>query len=183
MPLGPWNKLYSMEIIRMNNIRFPSHWFGETLHFANTIAFYSQKIGVGHRKVYNYRLNNVNSGTTQYNVEYRLLSLDNAKKLRNACFSDNKRIKNAIEWHLYENYSTLIKNVVATKTETKYINEYKEAKLFLKRNWFAVFWNSEINTKSRIMIIFEAFIPKILALHRIRVQNKRLTEMCNVENK
>ena len=44
MVLGPWNKMYSMEVIKEHNIRFPSHWFGETLHFASMVAFYSEKV-------------------------------------------------------------------------------------------------------------------------------------------
>ena len=66
MAIGPWNKIYSTELLRKNNITFSVPWFGEGLYFASTAAQHSNQVGVGHRKVYHYRLNNANSGLTNY---------------------------------------------------------------------------------------------------------------------
>lgn len=177
MYLGPWNKIYSMKVIKKYNIRFPSHWFGETLHFANTIAYYSKEIGVGHRKVYYYRLNNLNSGTTQYSVQRRLLSLDNAKKLQYCCFSNNIEIKNAIAWHLYANYFNLLVHIIATNSESQYREEYKEAISFMRRNWVQVFFKSELRIKQRIAVVVEALFPRTVAKHKINSHNKRLNSI------
>lgn len=166
--LGPWNKIYSLNLIRENNIRFPEHWFGETLHFANTVSYYSERIGVGHRKVYNYRLDNLNSGTTQLNVSLRLLSIDNAINLRKAIFADNPRIRNAIEWHLYANYFDLLVNIIACNSELQYEKEYREAKAFMKNNWFNVLVHSEVKPKDRIKIVIKAFFPQTYAKRIIR---------------
>lgn len=163
MVLGPWNKMYSMSLINKYNIRFPPHWFGETLHFANTIAYYSKKVGVGHRKVYNYRLNNADSGTTKFNVETRLLSLDNCLNLRNCIFANEKGIRDAIEWHIYTNYYGLLLNIVATNSKSRYISEYSEAKAYLKKNWFKVLIHSKANLKRKIAIVLEAFFPVVLS--------------------
>jgi glycosyltransferase involved in cell wall biosynthesis len=163
MVLGPWNKIYSMYLIKKYNIRFPPHWFGETLHFANTIAFYSKKVGVGHRKVYNYRLNNADSGTTKFNVETRLLSLDNCLNLRNCIFANEKGVRNAIEWHIYTNYYELLLNIIATKSKSRYKSDYKEARIYLKRNWYKVLIHSKANLKRKIRIVLEALFPVLFA--------------------
>lgn len=163
MTYGPWNKIYSMDVIRNNNITFPNHWFGETMHFASDVAYYSGEVSVGHRKIYNYRTNNTNSGTSRFSVESRLLSIDNCTKLREKEFYDNPRIKRAIEWHIYDNHFVLIVNIIGSGLLNEYKNEFLNAQKYLKHNWIGVLWNSEVNIKRRIKIIIEAFFPVILA--------------------
>ena len=158
--------MYSMNLINKHKIRFPSHWFGETLHFANTIAYYSRKVGVGHRKVYNYRLNNAESGTTKFNVETRLLSLDNVLKLRNCIFADEDGVRNAIEWHIYDNYYLILFNILALDAKDQYKSEYCEAKAYLRKNWFKVLIHSKVSLKRKILIVLEAFFPAVLAKRR-----------------
>lgn len=66
--IGPWNKIYKLDMLRKNNLTFSRPWSGEGLYFSSFAAQYANHVGVGHRKVYNYRLNNVNSGLTRYNL-------------------------------------------------------------------------------------------------------------------
>ncbi len=66
--VGPWNKIYSTDMLRKNNMSFTNLWFGEGLMFSCEAAQHSNRVGVGHRKVYVYRMNNLNSGLTKYNV-------------------------------------------------------------------------------------------------------------------
>ncbi|MDR1774326.1 MAG: glycosyltransferase, partial [Clostridioides sp.] len=49
IPVGPWNKLYSMKIVKENNLSFSVPWFGEGLYFSAMAAQYSNKMAVGHR--------------------------------------------------------------------------------------------------------------------------------------
>lgn len=170
MVIGPWNKIYSMKIIRENNIKFPPHWFGETLHFASTVAYYSEKVGVAHRKVYNYRLNNSNSGTTQFSVESRLLSLENATELRNKVFAQNPQIQHAIEWHIYANYFNLIINIIGSRNEVKYKKELQDAKNYLQKNWFDILKYSDVNIKEKIKIFMWAFFPYLYAKRIVKKQ-------------
>lgn len=176
MTLGPWNKLYSMEVIRKNNIRFPEHWFGETLHFASEVAYYSGKVGVGHRRVYNYRLNNACSGTTKYDVESRLLSLDNGRKLMNKVFSNEKGVMHAIKWRIYVDYFNLIMNIIGSEKKRKYIEEYKDAKCYLKRNCMSVFFKSEVNYKEKLKIMVMALLPVTYSNWKIRKNREGLKE-------
>ena len=174
MMLGPWNKLYSMRIINEHNIRFPSHWFGETLHFASTVAYYSKNVGVGHRKVYNYRLDNENSGTAQYNVKTRLLSLDNAINLQYAVFSKNEKIMKAVKWHLHACYFTLIVNIIGCNSEQQYKEEYSQAIKYLRKNGLKVFWESEVNIREKIKILAKTFFARLYAKRYVKRQNSKL---------
>lgn len=168
MALGPWNKMYSMNLINEYNIRFPSHWHGETLHFTNTIAYYSKKVGVGRRKVYNYRLNNADSGTTKFNADGKLLSLDNVLKLRDCVFAKDKDVRNAIEWHVYDNYYLLLFNIIASNSKSQYESEYAEAKGYLRKNWLKTLIHSKVNYKRKMLIVLEAFFPVLLAKRRMK---------------
>ena len=77
IPVGPWNKLYSAEIIREHGLSFSVSWFGEGLYFSTMAAQWSARVAVGHRKIYDYRLNNPNSGTTVKHVENGISALQN----------------------------------------------------------------------------------------------------------
>lgn len=178
MVLGPWNKLYSMKTIREHNIRFPEHWFGETLHFASTVAYYSSVIGVGHRKVYNYRLDNAESGTTQFNVATRLLSLDNAVNLERCVFSKNNEVMKAIKWHLHACYFTLLVNIIGCEETNEYKNEYKYAIKYLRNNGLVTLINSDVDMKEKIRILMRAYFPKIYARRIINKMNEKLKK-CN----
>ena len=48
MAIGPWNKIYSLKLLRDNNISFSVPWFGEGLYFAATAAQHANHVGVGH---------------------------------------------------------------------------------------------------------------------------------------
>lgn len=176
MTLGPWNKIYSMDVIRKHRIEFPSHWFGETLHFASNVAYYSGKIGVGHRKVYNYRVNNANSGTAQYNIEYRLLSLDNCINLRNAVFYRYPSVRDAVEWHIYSAYFVLIMNIIACDQKLEYKKEYTEARLYMRQHFFDVLIHSDINLRQRVKLIAELVCPELLAIMTIHYRKWRLSK-------
>lgn len=176
MTLGPWNKLYSMDIIRKNNIRFPDHWFGETLHFASEVAYYSGSVGVGHRRVYNYRLNNASSGTTKYDVNGRLLSLDNGKKLLDRDFANEKGVVNAIKWRIYVDYFNLIMNIIGSGRKNEYYEKYKEAKKHLKRNCVCTLVRSEVSSKEKVKILFMALFPEMFANWKIKKNKKGFDE-------
>lgn len=182
MSLGPWNKIYSMKLINEYNIRFPSHWFGETLHFASTVAFYAGRVGVGHRKVYDYRLDNVNSGTTQFNVDTRLLSLDNCLNLQKCIFSNNTKISRAIKWHLHACYFTLLVNIIGTDSVDKYRDKYNESLKYIKKNGFNVFIYSDVTAKEKIRILVRTLFPVTYAKRIARKANNRLRKLSSPTN-
>lgn len=182
--MGPWNKIYSMKVLRDHHILFPNHWFGETLHFASTAAYYSGKVAVGHRKVYNYRLNNVDSGTTQYNVQYRLLSLDNGENLRKKVFANDPEVMAAIEWRIYVDYFSLMMNIMGSNNRDKYYQEYNNAKRYLKKNFRTVFAKSKVNTKQKLGLIGIGLFPEITASILKGVKDKALQkDISNIESR
>ena len=95
MPLGPWNKIYRKSLLDENNITFSVPWFGEGLYFATTAAQHANHVGVGHRKVYNYRLNNSGSGLTTYKVQKGINALKNIYTLKEEQYIKEDILSNA----------------------------------------------------------------------------------------
>ena len=159
MIIGPWNKIYSTKIIKQYNIKFDVQWFGEGIYFSTNFAKHSKSITVGERKVYNYRLNNENSGTTNYKIEYGYNALNNILSTKKMLNSNNKKINNAIDWHIWKNYNFLLLQIIGSNKKKLYIDDYKKCLNYIRKNMLKVFMNSELPIKEKFKIIIRGLFP------------------------
>ncbi len=159
MEIGPWNKIYSRKLIIDNNISFSVPWSGEGLYFACTAAQYSNKVGVGHKKVYNYRLNNTNSGLTNYNVQMGINALENIRYIDKSLIINTKRTKRATQWHIWKNYNYLLFLIVATKGENEYKSEYSDCLKSIRRLLPKVVFQSELPAKTKLGMVYTGLFP------------------------
>lgn len=157
--LGPWNKIYSTRLIKEHNIDFSVPWFGEGLYFASTASQYANHIGVGHKKVYNYRLNNTGSGLTVYKVQNGINALANIKQIQSNLYLKSKMVDNAVKWHIWKNYTFLLLQIIGTKSETNYKEEFDRCVYEIKNTWVDVFFNSEVSKKEKIKILICGIFP------------------------
>lgn len=159
MAIGPWNKIYSLKLLRDNNISFSVPWFGEGLYFAATAAQHANHVGVGHRKVYNYRLNNVNSGVTNYNVQHGLNALKNIQTIKDNLYINTSKLRNAADWHIWNNYFFLLKQIIGSDTVENYAAEYKKCRQELRGRMLSVLVKSEVNMKQKMKIFAVGMCP------------------------
>lgn len=159
MKLGPWNKIYSSKLIKENGINFSVPWFGEGLYFASTASQYANHVGVGHRKVYNYRLNNQNSGLTNYNVDNGRNALRNIYTIKKELHINSEIVNNAVNWHIWKNYTFLLLQILGTKSQKQNINEYRECLRYIHKNMLSVLFRSNINIKEKVKIILCGIFP------------------------
>ena len=73
--IGVWNKIFKRDFIEKNRLRFKPLFTAEGFRFLSDCSQRTEKIAVGHRKVYYYRLNNANSATTLPDIRQGLNSL------------------------------------------------------------------------------------------------------------
>ena len=176
MEVGPWNKLYKTALIREHNISFSVPWSGEGLYFASMAAWNAKKVGVGHRKVYNYRLNNVNSGLTNYNVQMGINALWNIKNINNILSGNSALIDDAIKNHIFKNYYFLIFLILATDSKKKYHKEYIEC----RKGMFSLLINRLVHSgqglKRCMVILVMAFYPKLLADRELKYKKRALEQ-------
>ena len=168
MEIGPWNKLYSMSLIKNNNISFSVPWSGEGLYFASMAAQHANKVGVGHRKIYNYRLNNANSGLTNYNVQLGINALWNIKNIKDNIILNSSELDDAIDNHIWRNYYFLIFLIVATNTKHKYSKEYSECKKEMRRMLPDRIRHSKGSIKDKIGMVCRTFAPDFFAQKSVK---------------
>lgn len=174
MPIGPWNKIYKMSMLRENNISFSVPWSGEGLYFATMAAQHSNHVGVGHKKVYNYRLNNAGSGLTKYNVVMGINALYNIKNIADNLVIKTPKLENAVNWHIWKNYNFLLKLIIATDSKRKYSNEYKECLTKIRTMLPSVIVKSEVSTKEKLRMIYMGGFPIFYAKRSIQNLNNSL---------
>lgn len=160
IPVGPWNKIYTTKVIKKHNISFSVPWFGEGLYFSVMAAQFSNYVAVGHRKIYNYRLNNPNSGTTVRNVQHGLNSLNNIKYIRDNLVIKTKKTINSANWHVWRNCFNVIVFIIGAKAENEYKKEYINAFSELKHLFIPVFFKSRVNMVQKAFILSASLLPR-----------------------
>ncbi len=163
IPVGPWNKIYTTRIIKENNISFSVPWFGEGLYFSVMAAQYSNFIIVGHRKIYNWRRNNPNSGTTVRNVQHGINSLNNIKYIKNTLIVKTDNTTNSANWHIWRNYFNLIMFIIGANATNEYKKEYISSKKELRTSFLSVLFKSKVSLFQKIFIIGASLFPVTVA--------------------
>lgn len=176
MAVGPWNKIYKTDLLKKNNITFSVPWSGEGMYFAATAAQYANHVGVGHRKVYNYRLNNMNSGLTHYNIDIGRNALWNTINIGRNLHIKSKKIEHAIAWRTWANYFFVLKLIIATNTKEENKSEYENCLLNLRKMMLKVFIYSKVSFRQRIRILITSLVPVYYAKRSIRISQKALAK-------
>lgn len=165
IPVGPWNKLYTSKIIRDNNINFSVAWFGEGLYFSTMAAQSCSRIAVGHRKVYNYRLNNPHSGTTEKKVINGINALKNILYIRDHLVVNSQDIQDALNWHICTNNYLLLSYIVNANAVNEYKVEYAECKKNLKHYLPLALKNKYLSNRQKLSLIADSLFPDQMAEH------------------
>ena len=172
--IGPWNKIYKMELLYKIGLSFSVPWSGEGLYFITTFAQHANHIGVGHKKVYNYRLNNPQSGLTNYNVQMGLNAGWNIRNIRKNLVIHTKRLDNAVQWHIWKNYLWVITLIIVTNTKEKYSEEYSEAMYNVRKMLPYVIIHSEVSFVDKLKMIRHGLFPVSFAERSLKVQREAL---------
>lgn len=173
-PVGPWNKLYTAEVIKKNNISFSVPWFGEGLYFSVMNAQLSNRVAMGHQKVYVYRKNNGNSGTTERKVQNGINSLNNIVYIKERLVFRTKHTINACNWHIWKNHYNLIMYIVGSREQKQYKDIYKYSKKYVKMHGFKSILASKVSAKQKIYNVLIWLFPVLVAKVVIKIRNKRV---------
>lgn len=180
LTLGPWNKLYSSRLIKDNGIDFSVPWFGEGLYFASTAAQHANQVGIGHKKIYNYRLNNAGSGLTVYKVQNGINALLNIKGIKDNLYIDTDVVHRAVDWHLWKNYTFLLLQIIGSNSVEQYKSEYNESINEIKKNWRRVFIKSAVSKKEKLKILVCGMAPILYT--KAVIYKKRVTLARDLKN-
>ena len=180
IPIGPWNKIYSSKLLKENNISFSTKWSGEGLYFSVMAAQYANHVGVGHRKVYNYRLNNTESGLTHYNLQMATNALENIKSIKSQLHINTKRLQNACDWHIWKNYGFVLRLIIATNSEAENHEMYKDCIKNIRKRLPKVLlfseWNFGGGLRGKISMLLFALFPIIRSKRQLEKAAKALAK-------
>lgn len=175
IPIGPWNKIFKIDMIRRNNLNFSVPWSGEGLYFTCMAAQYSNRVVQGHRKIYDYRLNNAGSGLTNYNVQLGINALWNIKNIGKITRIRSDMFMNAIQWHIWKNYNWLLMLILATNSEESYMEEYRKCLIEIRRMLPNVILQSDFPMRSKVKMVVQGLFPKLYAKRIINNQKRDLS--------
>lgn len=180
-PVGCWNKMYRLKMIRENHIDFSVPWSGEGLYFATMSAQHSNCVAKGHKRVYHYRLNNPTSCITMYDVQTGINALWNIKNIGKVAIIRTPMFMHAVEWHIWENYQWLLKLIVATDSRRKYWAKYLYCRLMMIVDMPKVILHNKYGKRQMLTIAKRVLMPDIYA--RKLVENERQQLMKDIEKK
>ena len=178
--IGPWNKIYKRSLIENNQISFSVPWSGEGLYFATRATQFANQVAVGSRKVYNYRLNNENSGLTKLNVVMGINALNNIKYIGENLVIDSSYVQNAVLWHTWKNYNFVLYLIIGTGEKAKYKKEYIDSIKMVRKLMLPVFFKCDVSLKQKIRVIIQSLFPRCYAKHLLKIRNKKIgTDIVN----
>lgn len=103
--IGPWNKMISRKLLVNNGVKFnPELFGGEGFAFSVQSYQYADKVAVGKRKVYHYRVGDPESGASKFRISSIESSIKAQKYIRNTFVRETKELLRAWEfsnWHTY----------------------------------------------------------------------------------
>ncbi|MCM1101492.1 MAG: hypothetical protein NC398_08905 [Acetatifactor muris] len=103
--IAPWNKMIRRDLIIDNNLCFnPRLSCGEGFAFSVQAYQYAERIAVGNRKVYHYRVGDPESVASKFKKETILSSVNAQKYIRDTFIQKTPQLMKAWEfsnWHTY----------------------------------------------------------------------------------
>ena len=139
--IAPWNKMISKKLLDNNDVRFNSDFFGgEGFAFSVQAYQYAERIAVGQKKVYHYRVGDPESGASKFRISSVESSLNAQQFIRNTFVSPTPALIKAWRFSNWHTYCDCLNMMVGCEATEDYPEEYrklrnecrKEAALALK---------------------------------------------------
>ena len=171
--VGCWNKIYSLDFLKRNGIRFSETLFyGEGLNFITVCAMKSASIGVGERKTYYYRRSNEASATTKFDIQKMYNGEKALHKIKKEITIKSDLIDNMFDFHMALFCLGAITKLINAGQKSRYINDYKRWKSILKRNTYRLMFTKNISLYRKMMLCGGSISPQLLAFLDKKRRNK-----------
>lgn len=171
--VGCWNKIYNMSFIKRHNLRFSTELFyGEGLNFIIQCAQKAEAIGVGNRKVYYYRRNNMGSATTRFNID----KFRNGEKSLDIIKGDitvtNKKTEEMYILHKSLFSLGAMVQIIGNGVKKKYQDDYLRYKRYLRNNLNTVLKSKYISVYRKCLILSGTLFPWLISKMDVRRRKK-----------
>ena len=137
------------------------------------LAQLSNKVAVGHKKIYNYRLNNPSSGTTVREVQHGINALYNIKNIKENLVVRTPATINSANWHIAYNCYYLMTFILWSGSMDEHLDLYKKTQKELRDYVPGVVLHSKVKLWQKIFLIVACIAPKALASFILRRKKRR----------
>lgn len=170
--IAPWNKIISKELIENNNIKFNEKLaFGEGFNFSVDCFQRANKVAVGHKKVYNYRVDNKDSVMTKFSLRLVDGSIEAQETIRKNLVNPTEELLKACKYANWHTYCDCLNTIIGCDVKNKYKDKYKKIRKVCKKDALCVI-DAPIPKKDKIKgimyFISPYFTAKIINHFRIR---------------
>jgi glycosyltransferase involved in cell wall biosynthesis len=165
MVVGCWNKIYKRSLLVSNDISFSSSLFyGEGLTFITQVSQLPITVGVGNRKVYNYRRNNDESATTEFSIE----KVYNGEKaliaIKESLKNESKRVDLMFNYHLSLYRLGALVRLKSNKVTDKYSEDYNRWLDYIRKSTASKLFSWEVSTYRKLLMASGCVSPSFLSL-------------------
>lgn len=133
--IGPWNKLISRQLIDKYHIQFNEDFFGgEGFSFSVDCFQRAKKVAVGHQKLYCYRVDNSESGTTRFNLRLMKSNIAAQKYIKNNLVQSTSTLLKACKYANWHTHCDNLNTIVGCKVIQQHKNFYNNIKKVCKKD-------------------------------------------------
>ena len=127
--IAPWNKMIDLKLIRDNQIKFNTEFFcGEGFAFSIECFQAANRIAVGQRKVYNYRVGDPESGASKFRLSTIHSSINAQQYIKDKLINKSPNILKAWNFSNWHTYCDCLNIMVGCGVTKKFDEEYKKLK-------------------------------------------------------
>jgi glycosyltransferase involved in cell wall biosynthesis len=172
--IGCWNKLFLRGFLLEKNIRFPTNFYmGEGLNFIVRAAQLSNYVGVGNKRVYHYRKDNLNSVTTKVNIEKFVNALAAIDNIENNTIVKSREFSTALAFHRYLTIFYAFDTVIRTGQQKRYQIEHSQWRHAIRKGSIIVM-RARVKPSLKLKLLFYSVSPNFwLTVRSIVARMKR----------
>lgn len=161
--ISSWNKMFSLNLLKKNKVRFNTNLsFGEGFDFTIASFQHSNKVAVGHKRVYNYRVDNANSVMTRFSEKLVTGSVDAQENIKNNFINPTEDLDKAWKYSNWHTHCDCLNTIIGCNVKKQYKNLYKQIRKVCKRDAFCVI-GAPVSKKEKMKGILYFINPYLAA--------------------
>lgn len=135
--IGPWNKMISRELLVKNGVKFNPEFFGgEGFAFSVQAYQYAERVAVGHRNIYHYRVGDPESGASKFRLSSVKSSVNAQQFIKDSFVKTTPELLKAWKFSNWHTYCDCLNMMVGCKVVRKFADEYKKLEKECKKEAF-----------------------------------------------
>lgn len=171
--IGPWNKLIKRTLLVENNVKFnPTFFGGEGFAFSIEAYQYADKVAVGSRNVYHYRVGDPETGASKFRLSSIESSLNAQEYILGKLKKSTPALLKAWNFSYWHTCCDCLNLMVGSGVTDKYEDMYKKLSITCQRKAMIAI-SAPISAQQKLRGILFKINPRFASsvINRFRVRN------------